>query len=209
MKKNKLALITLIVLFFQILFVESLVINAIRPDFLVLFIIYITISNGRLIGLIIGFTIGLISDVMALGLNIQWGYAGLFNAGVMGFAAIGAIACVLISMPWVSDVMQIGLEDLLKSSEDQKKSITALQLDLSRRLVAEQQIGIAWVIGAMSALVAWLMNRLLRYRVPSWIRIVLVVVVLSIVVVVLSVVVLSVPSVLLLLSACCKNIFLR
>tara|TARA_B100000029_G_scaffold509646_1_gene599306 strand:+ start:4273 stop:5658 length:1386 start_codon:yes stop_codon:yes gene_type:complete len=125
-------------------------------------------------------TIGLISAVMALGLNIQWGYAGLFNAGVMGFAAIGAIACVLVSMPWVSDVMQIGLEDLLKNQENQKKSITALQLDLSRRLVAEQQIGLAWVIGAISALVAWLMNRLLRYRVSSGIRIVLVVVVLSI-----------------------------
>ena len=67
MKKNKLALITLIVLFFQILFVESLVINAIRPDFLVLFIIYITISNGRLIGLIMGFTIGLISDLSGVG----------------------------------------------------------------------------------------------------------------------------------------------
>ena len=67
MKKNKLALITLIVLFFQILFVESLIINAIRPDFLVLFIIYITISNGRLIGLIIGFTIGLISDLSGVG----------------------------------------------------------------------------------------------------------------------------------------------
>ena len=67
MKKNKLALITLIVLFFQILFVESLTINAIRPDFLVLFIIYITISNGRLIGLIIGFTIGLISDLSGVG----------------------------------------------------------------------------------------------------------------------------------------------
>jgi len=67
MKKNKLALITLIVLFFQILFVESLTINAIRPDFLVLFIIYITISNGRLIGLIMGFTIGLISDLSGVG----------------------------------------------------------------------------------------------------------------------------------------------
>ena len=67
MKKNKLALITLIVLFFQILFVESLVINAIRPDFLVLFIIYITISNGRLIGLTMGFTIGLISDLSGVG----------------------------------------------------------------------------------------------------------------------------------------------
>ena len=67
MKKNKLALITLIVLFFQILFVDSLTINAIRPDFLVLFIIYITISNGRLIGLIMGFTIGLISDLSGVG----------------------------------------------------------------------------------------------------------------------------------------------
>ena len=67
MKKNKLALITLIILFFQILFVESLTINAIRPDFLVLFIIYITISNGRLIGLIMGFTIGLISDLSGVG----------------------------------------------------------------------------------------------------------------------------------------------
>ena len=29
----------------------------------------------------------LISAIMALGVNIQWGYAGLFNVGVMGFAA--------------------------------------------------------------------------------------------------------------------------
>ena len=31
----------------------------------------------------------LISAVMALGVNIQWGYAGLFNVGIMGFAALG------------------------------------------------------------------------------------------------------------------------
>jgi ABC-type branched-subunit amino acid transport system permease subunit len=29
----------------------------------------------------------LISAIMALGVNIQWGYAGLFNVGVMGFTA--------------------------------------------------------------------------------------------------------------------------
>jgi ABC-type branched-subunit amino acid transport system ATPase component len=28
---------------------------------------------------------GLISAIMALGVNMQWGYAGLFNVGVMGF----------------------------------------------------------------------------------------------------------------------------
>ena len=31
----------------------------------------------------------LISAIMTLGINIQWGYAGLFNAGIMGFAALG------------------------------------------------------------------------------------------------------------------------
>jgi len=41
----------------------------------------------------------LISAIMALGVNIQWGYAGLFNVGIMGFAALGGLAGVVISMP--------------------------------------------------------------------------------------------------------------
>ncbi|MFN4158253.1 MAG: branched-chain amino acid ABC transporter permease [Gemmobacter sp.] len=39
----------------------------------------------------------LISSIMALGVNIQWGYAGLFNVGVMGFVALGGLAVVLVS----------------------------------------------------------------------------------------------------------------
>jgi len=39
----------------------------------------------------------LISAIMALGVNIQWGYAGLLNVGVMGFAALGGLAGVLVS----------------------------------------------------------------------------------------------------------------
>jgi len=42
---------------------------------------------------------GLISAIMALGVNMQWGYAGLFNAGVMGFVALGGLATVIVSMP--------------------------------------------------------------------------------------------------------------
>lgn len=45
----------------------------------------------------------LISSIMALGVNIQWGYAGLFNVGVMGFAALGGLAAMLISMPPVKE----------------------------------------------------------------------------------------------------------
>ncbi|WP_289042218.1 branched-chain amino acid ABC transporter permease [uncultured Aliiroseovarius sp.] len=41
----------------------------------------------------------LVSAVMALGVNLQWGYAGLFNVGVMGFVALGGLATVLVSMP--------------------------------------------------------------------------------------------------------------
>ncbi len=41
----------------------------------------------------------LISAVMALGVNLQWGYAGLFNVGIMGFVALGGLATVLVSMP--------------------------------------------------------------------------------------------------------------
>ena len=50
----------------------------------------------------------LISAIMALGVNIQWGYAGLFNVGVMGFTAFGGLAAVLIAMPPVSEAWAAG-----------------------------------------------------------------------------------------------------
>lgn len=42
---------------------------------------------------------GLIVAIMALGVNMQWGYAGLFNIGVAGFFGLGGLAMVLISKP--------------------------------------------------------------------------------------------------------------
>ena len=41
----------------------------------------------------------LISAIMSLGVNIQWGYGGLLNVGIMGFAALGGLAAVLIASP--------------------------------------------------------------------------------------------------------------
>lgn len=40
---------------------------------------------------------GLVSAIMALGVNLQWGLAGLFNIGVMGFVALGGLAVALVS----------------------------------------------------------------------------------------------------------------
>ena len=50
----------------------------------------------------------LISAIMTLGVNIQWGYAGLFNAGVMGFAALGGLAAVVVSFPPVPQAWAVG-----------------------------------------------------------------------------------------------------
>ena len=54
------------------------------------------------------FNLCLISAVMALGVNIQWGYAGLFNVGIMGFAALGGVAAVLVSKPPVTEAWAAG-----------------------------------------------------------------------------------------------------
>ncbi|MFM1594539.1 MAG: branched-chain amino acid ABC transporter permease [Woeseiaceae bacterium] len=52
--------------------------------------------------------LSLISAVMALGVNIQWGYAGLFNVGIMGFAALGGVSVVLISQQPVAAAVEVG-----------------------------------------------------------------------------------------------------
>ncbi len=51
---------------------------------------------------------GLISAIMALGVNLQWGYAGLFNVGIMGFVALGGLAAVLVAMPPVPEAWEAG-----------------------------------------------------------------------------------------------------
>ena len=51
---------------------------------------------------------GLISAIMALGVNLQWGLAGLFNVGIMGFVALGGLASVLLSMPPVTEAWAAG-----------------------------------------------------------------------------------------------------
>ncbi|ETA50435.1 branched-chain amino acid ABC transporter permease [Ponticoccus alexandrii] len=51
---------------------------------------------------------GLVSAIMSLGVNLQWGIAGLFNVGVMGFVALGGLAVVLTSVAPVPDAWSAG-----------------------------------------------------------------------------------------------------
>ena len=50
----------------------------------------------------------LISAVMSMGVNIQWGYSGLINFGVMGFLAIGGLATIVVSVPPVNEAWAAG-----------------------------------------------------------------------------------------------------
>ena len=83
---------------------------------------YKTIICFTIMGLILLFTgfnqswtlvlgiinLSLISAIMALGVNIQWGYAGLFNVGIMGFAALGGVSVVLIAQQPVPEAIEVG-----------------------------------------------------------------------------------------------------
>ena len=51
---------------------------------------------------------GLVSAIMSLGVNLQWGFAGLFNIGVMGFVALGGLAAVLVGMPPTGEAWAAG-----------------------------------------------------------------------------------------------------
>jgi len=59
------------------------------------------------------FNMCLISAVMTMGANVQWGYAGLINFGLMGYAALGGLAAVLISVDPVQEAWSAGGFDIL------------------------------------------------------------------------------------------------
>ena len=59
------------------------------------------------------FNMCLISAVMTMGANVQWGYAGLINFGLMGYAALGGLAAVLISVDPVQEAWRAGGFDIL------------------------------------------------------------------------------------------------
>ena len=72
---------------------------------LVLLFVGLNQSWALVLGII---NLSLISAIMALGVNIQWGYAGLFNVGIMGFAALGGVSVVLISQQPVAEAIDAG-----------------------------------------------------------------------------------------------------
>lgn len=83
------------------------------------------------------FNLCLISAVMALGVNMQWGYAGLLNVGVMGFAALGGVSAVLVSQAPIVEAWEASWGRLLLAALSFAATI-AISLACYRRLPASR-----------------------------------------------------------------------
>ncbi|MBI3328745.1 MAG: branched-chain amino acid ABC transporter permease [Nitrospinae bacterium] len=67
-----------------------------------------------LLSYLVSFAImGGIYAIFALGLNVQWGYTGLFNIGIAGFFAVGAYTSALLTTPMPEGVYATYVEQLV------------------------------------------------------------------------------------------------
>ena len=110
---------------------------------LVLLFVGLNQSWALVLGII---NMSLISAVMALGVNIQWGYAGLFNVGIMGFAALGGVSVVLISQQPVYEAIDAGGIKMLLALALGAATIASGVL-LNRRGINKWVISVIVVIG--------------------------------------------------------------
>ena len=86
----------------------------------------------------------MISAIMTLGVNVQWGYAGLFNAGTMGFVALGGLAAVLVAVPpvpeaWAAGGVGIGLSALILGA-------TVAAIIIARKRLRDPVRGVATIV---------------------------------------------------------------
>ena len=107
--------------------------------------------------------------VLCLGLNIQWGYTGLFNIGIAGFYAVGAYTSALLSGPppgpldWrtvggLQLPFPVGVLGAILASGIIASFIGFITLRLKEDYLAIATIGIAEVIRLALKNESWLTN---------------------------------------------------
>ena len=84
MKWTEFLLPTILVWLSQLLFIDLFAIGTIRPDFLLILVIYFSISNGRFIGTALGFLLGLLIDIS--------GAAIFFGLSLLTYTITGYLA---------------------------------------------------------------------------------------------------------------------
>ncbi len=78
-------------------------------SFTIMGLVLLFVGSNQSWALVLGIiNLSLISAIMALGVNIQWGYGGILNVGIMGFAALGGVSVVLISQQPVAEAIDVG-----------------------------------------------------------------------------------------------------
>ncbi len=110
-------------------------------------------------------TIGGIYAVMCLGLNVQWGFTGLFNAGIAGFFAVGAYTSAILTTPAHPDYLggfalpvPVGLVAAMLTSGVVAVFIGWLTLTLRSDYLAIATIGIAEILRLIVKNEDWLTN---------------------------------------------------
>ena len=75
MYQIKIYIIGLTILVIQILLSDFISLNGIRPDFILIYLLYISIQHGSFKGILLGFILGIISDL--LGVSTSFGLSPL------------------------------------------------------------------------------------------------------------------------------------
>jgi len=107
-------------------------------------------------------TMGGIYALLALGLNLHWGFTGLLNAGIAGFVAIGGYtAAILTSPPGATYVgldlpLAVGLLAAMAMSGAVALAIGLATIGLRGDYLAMATLGIAEIIRLMAHNESWL-----------------------------------------------------
>ena len=125
--------------------------------------------SPELLGLMM-YAIGLLTlagiyAIVSLGLNVQWGYTGLFNLGIAGFFAIGAYASAILTAPEVSSSIPgmrlpvaAGLAAAAIASGVIAFAIGRLTLKLQSDYLAIATIGVGEILRLILKNESWLTN---------------------------------------------------
>ena len=103
--------------------------------------------------------------VLCLGLNVQWGFTGLFNAGIAGFFAVGAYTSALLTAPDSPNhiggfglPVALGLAAAMAVSGVVAYGVGRVCLRLQSDYLAMATIGIAEILRLILKNEAWLTN---------------------------------------------------
>lgn len=106
-----------------------------------------------------------IYSVLALGLNVQWGFTGLFNIGIAGFFAMGAYTTAIITTePSVNHLggfdlpLVVGLLAAMVTSGILAVFIGLITLNLREDYLAIATIGLAEIVRLLFKNLDWLSN---------------------------------------------------